>query len=95
MVDKREAGGVEGVCEEVEGRGLVGGLEDVGDVGEEYVGEEISGFRELVSFREVLSLFVHGLRLEVGTRPEFCLLLTFFSFGPVKGTCRIVGSLEG
>ena len=42
MVDEGEAGGVEGVGEEVEGRGLVGGLEDVGDVGEEDVGEEVS-----------------------------------------------------
>lgn len=43
MVYEGEAGGVEGVGEEVEGGGLVGGLEDVGDVGEEDVGEEIAG----------------------------------------------------
>lgn len=35
----RGAGGVEGVCVEVEGGGLEGGLEDVGDVGEEDVVE--------------------------------------------------------
>lgn len=33
------AGGIEGVCVEVEGGGLKGGLEDVRDVGEEDVVE--------------------------------------------------------
>lgn len=41
MVDFRGAGAEKGVGVEVEGAGLVGGLEDVGDVEEEDVEEEV------------------------------------------------------
>ena len=42
MCDKGVACGIEGVGVKVEGGGLVRGLEDVGEVGEEDVGEEVA-----------------------------------------------------